>query len=282
MLVDVLMVIMKMLFNNKGISLVILLIAMTLIAVLGASFVSLMSAKQKSFLHQIDSYRALNIANAGVEYAIRYASDGLDTNNNSVFYSNPTLTTIGKGIGGGAFSVNYTYNQTITNDLLTVTGTYSGSSREVRLLRLRRYINPITLVPDSAPISRPRLDSNDTIIPVITNNENAFFVTRIDVTVNASNIYLNIERDGTAVFDYGTSPYPVCGSTPAPICKDSTQGIFLGTTSIRFDLSPPNHSPDSINVYRLRFSAPAPTGQYTLQFYTSLPAGNPFGIRFSL
>ncbi len=47
--VDVLMVIMKMLFNNKGISLVILIVAMTLIAILGASFVSLMSTNKKVF-----------------------------------------------------------------------------------------------------------------------------------------------------------------------------------------------------------------------------------------
>lgn len=86
MLVDVSMVIMKMLFNNKGISLVILLIAMTLIAVLGTSFVSLMSAKQKSFLHQIDSYRALNIANAGVEYANRYIGDNIKTSISDPLY----------------------------------------------------------------------------------------------------------------------------------------------------------------------------------------------------
>lgn len=277
MLVDVSMVIMKMLFNNKGISLVILLVAMTLISVLGASFVSLMSSKQKSFLHQIDSYRALNIANAGVEYAIRFASDGADT----LGFSNPALTTE-RSLGGGSFSISYIYNQTISNDLLSVTGTYNGSSREARLLRFRRYINPLTLVPDSALTNRPRLDNNDAVVPVITNNENAFFAARVDVTVNTSYIYLNIERDGIGVFDYASSPYPVCGSTPVPVCKDSTQGIFLGAGSIRFDLLSPNHSPDAINVYRLRFSAPAPTGQYRLQFYTSLPAGNPFGVQFSL
>jgi len=41
------MVIMKMLSNNKGAALVILIIAMMLIAVMGASFVSLVTTKQK-------------------------------------------------------------------------------------------------------------------------------------------------------------------------------------------------------------------------------------------
>ena len=282
MLVDVSMVIMKMLFNNKGISLVILLVAMTLISVLGASFVSLMSSKQKSFLHQIDSYRAMNIANAGVEYAIRFASDGTDTLGNSIFFTNPTLA-MTRNLGQGTFDLVYSYSNNIDDDVLAATGLYGGSARRiVNLRRFRRYLSPLTLVPDSAPTNRPRLDNNDAVVPVITNNENAFFAARVDVTVNASNIYLNIERDGIGVFDYTSSSYPVCGPTPVSVCKDSTQGIFLGAGSIRFDLLSPNHSPDAINVYRLRFSAPAPTGQYTLQFYTSLPAGNPFGVQLSL
>ena len=66
------MVIMKTLSNNRGVALIVLIVAMTLIAILGTSFVSLMGSKQKGFLYQIDSYRALNLANAGVEYAIRY------------------------------------------------------------------------------------------------------------------------------------------------------------------------------------------------------------------
>ena len=93
------MVTMKILFNNKGISLVILLVAMTLITILGTSFVSLMSSKQKGFLYQIDSYRALNIANAGVEYAIRFASDGLDT----LGFLNPALTTTERNLGWRVF-----------------------------------------------------------------------------------------------------------------------------------------------------------------------------------
>jgi hypothetical protein len=49
---DRLMVTTKMIFNNRGVSLVVLIVAMTLIAVLGVSFVSLMSSKQKGFLYK--------------------------------------------------------------------------------------------------------------------------------------------------------------------------------------------------------------------------------------
>jgi len=114
---------MKTLSNSRGISLVILIVAMTLITILGVSFVSIMASKQKGVLYQIDSYRALNIANAGVEFAIRYASDGLDSNGNSVLFSDQGLSTLGRNLGGGTFGINYAYSQTINEDRLIVTGT---------------------------------------------------------------------------------------------------------------------------------------------------------------
>jgi hypothetical protein len=138
--------------NNKGISLVILIVAMTLIAILGASFVSLMGSKQKGFLYQIDSYRALNLANAGVEYAVRYASDALleDTNN---FFMNTTTTktfpTTGT-FGGGNFDITYYYNQTVlSQDYINVVGRYQNVTRTIRLSNFRRYVAAITHVPDS-------------------------------------------------------------------------------------------------------------------------------------
>lgn len=283
MLADTSMVTMKMLSNHKGISLVVLLVAITLISILGVSFVSLMTSKQKSFLHQVDSYRALNIAHAGIEYAIRFASDGLDNNGNSIFFSNPNLSTTGKSLGGGAFAINYTYNQAINNDFLTIMGTYKGSSRTIRLSRFRRYISPITLIPNDAPRFDPA-NSSQVIVPVICNNEVALAVSRVDISVNASNIYLKVMRSGVNLFDYDSSAYPECGT---PICKindaPQEQRILLSGSMVRFDLLPGNqHSQDEMGYYVLQFSSTAPAGQYRIDFYTSLPNGNPFTIRFSL
>jgi hypothetical protein len=281
--VEVSMVITMMLSNNRGISLVVLIVAMTLIALLGASFVSLMGSKQKGFLYQINSYRALNIANAGVEYAIRYASDGLDGSSNSIFFSDPTLATIGKSFNGGIFSVVYTYDPIITTDYITVTGTYSNSSRQIKLTSFRRYISPITLVPSAS--NRPYRSGNDAIVPVISNNENNFTVNRIDVTVPATggNTYLDIWQGGVSIFDYAASAYPSC--TPlAPICKDLTNGIYIaGSGTIQFDISsPPLASNTPPYTYTLRFSATAPAGFYMLKFYTSVLVGTPFTVQFTL
>jgi hypothetical protein len=274
---------MKTLSNNKGVALIILIIAMTLISLLGAGMVSFMGAKQKSYPFQVNSYRALNIANAGVEYAIRFASDGLDSNGNSIFFSDATLTTIGKSFGGGSFSFNYAY----ATNILTVTGTYSSSSsRQIRLSNFRRYISPVTLVPLAS--SRPYRSGYDTIVPTISNNESNFTVNRIDVTIPATggNTYLDILRDGTSVFNYSSTYYDQCLSTPAPTCRDqdSINGIYIaGGGTIQFDLSPPVHTPDTLYTYTLHFSpAAAPTGQYTMKIYTSLPSGNPFTIQFTL
>jgi hypothetical protein len=174
--VDPSMVIMKTLSNNRGISLIVLIVAMTLIALLGASFVSLMGSKQKGFIYQNDSYHALNIANAGMEYAVRYASDAFleDTNN---FFMNPTITKTFPTTGtfsGGNFDITYYYNQTVpSQDYINVIGRYKSVARTIRLSNFRRYITAITHVPDAgyrpAVISVPSTSVN-IHIPFINND----------------------------------------------------------------------------------------------------------------
>jgi hypothetical protein len=277
-----------MLSNNKGISLIILIVAMTLIAILGASFVSLMGSKQKGFLYQIDSYRAFNISNAGVEYAVRYVSDGLSdtTNPSNNFFNNPSAA-VTRAFAGGTFV--FTYNH--VNNRIAVTGNYPDpgpvSKRNILLTNFRRYLSPISFIPDGLPASIPQISGNDTNVWTISNNESNFTVTRIDVTITTtSNMYLNILRDGGSVFDNsGASPYTPCLSTPTPVCYDTTNGLYIGIGSgtFRFDLSSPypSHAVDSTYLYTLRFSSSPPTGLYTINFYTSLPSGNPYAIRFS-
>jgi len=294
------MVIMKTLFNNRGISLIVLIVAMTLIAILGASFVSLMGSKQKGFLYQIDSYRALNIANAGVEFAIRYVSDGLSdtTNPSNNFFNNPSAA-VTKSFADGAFIFTYDH----INNRIAVTGSYPDptplSRREIKISNFRRYLSPISLIPDGLSTSIPQISGNDINLPIISNNESNFSVTRIDVTITTiSNMYLNVLRDGSDVFNYSSTEYPQCNATipiNSPTCIDATgsmtvpgftRGIYIenGNRTFRFYLSSPypDHAPDFTHVYTLHFSALPPTGSYTINFYTSLPSGNPCTIQFSL
>jgi hypothetical protein len=280
------MVITMTLSNNKGISLVVLVVAMTLIAILGTSFVALMSSKQKGFLYQVDSYRALNLANAGVEYAIRYVSDGLSdtTNPSNNFFSNSNAT-VTRGFAGGTF--NFTYNH--INNRILVTGIYPDtnplSRRDVMLSNFRRYLSPISLKPDGLTASIPQRNLNDIDIPTMSNNDIDFTVTRIDVSIiTNTNMYLNILREGTAIFsNSGSVPYAPCLPTPIPICYNLANGIYTysGNYTYRFDLTSPNpnHVMDSTHIYTLHFSGPPPPGLYRIDFYTSLSI-TPYTIRF--
>jgi hypothetical protein len=166
---------MKTLSNNKGIALVVLIVAMTLIAILGTSFVSLMGSKQKGFLYQIDSYRALNLANAGAEYMIKYANDETSIYNSTFFSSTqpfvlPTKQLSFSGGRTGTFDASYAFNQSIGSDVLTVTGTFGNATRQVKLSRFRYYaFENITRVPGSVRSVWSDADGYYVTIPLINN-----------------------------------------------------------------------------------------------------------------
>ena len=67
-----------MLSNNKGAALVILIIVITITGLIGAGILSMMGAKQRSYVFQLQSYQAYMLAHAGVEFSIRYARDNKD------------------------------------------------------------------------------------------------------------------------------------------------------------------------------------------------------------
>jgi hypothetical protein len=271
------MVIMKTLFNNRGIALVVLIVAMTLIAILGASFVSLMGSKQKGFLYQIDSYRALNIANAGVEYSIRYVSDGLSdaTNPSNNFFNIPD-TPVTRSFAGGTFIFTYDHNR----NRITVIGNYPGpnpvSIRDIRLSNFRRYINPVTLVPDTTLTDRApsiNISNNRQIItPVINNNEGSINISRIDVSTNLTGKYLKyILFEGSTVFDSSSSSYTACVYPSLVPCNDTTQGgIYMPTNyQVRFDLTGTNTIAEgSTRRLTFEFTDSLLFGQYSLIFFS--------------
>ena len=108
--------------------LVILIIAMTLMAVLGAAFVSMVSSKQQGFILLLNGHRANMIAKAGVEWAIRFASEGNDVSGDKNFVSGTPEE--------GSFSASYND----TTNVLTVNGTYKGITERITLSNFRRYL----------------------------------------------------------------------------------------------------------------------------------------------
>lgn len=109
--------------------LVILIIAMTLIAALGAAFVSMVSSKQQGFTLLLNGHRATMIARAGVEWAIRFASEGNSVNGNNMPFDPDHPNE-------GSFSPNYDE----AADVLTVDGTYQGITQRITLSNFHRYL----------------------------------------------------------------------------------------------------------------------------------------------
>lgn len=129
--------------NSKGISVLFLVIAMLLMVTIGYVFSYLIPTKQKSVRFQIYSPQAFFIAQSGVEFAIRYASDQgwRGATDNAVFDLN-RLNGISRPLGNGSFTINY---NNATGDILTSTGQITGSS-ETRLVRVSNFSDFLRLV----------------------------------------------------------------------------------------------------------------------------------------
>jgi hypothetical protein len=279
---------MKMLSNSRGVALVVLVVAMTLIAILGASFVSLMGSKQKGFLYQIDSYRAFNIANAGTEYAIRYLSDSAQ-NTQSSFFQNPSIyenpsAPVTQNFGDGSFFFHYTF----ATDTLSVTGTTpKGSSRKLNLTNFRRYLSSLTLVyeppassrspftyseqyPDS--VSSTSVPTTVVVIPIFNNSGSDVNVFRLDVVMPlGGRVLKNIYFNDTTNIAYSSISDARCPCVTEegiqlPMGEPATQFTLTGTYSI---------PSDTMKSYLLRFdqsSFSSPTVQYKVILYYTVGA----------
>lgn len=287
---------MKTLSNNRGVSLVILIVAMTLIAILGASFVSLMGSKQKGFLYQIDSYRALNLANAGVEFAIRRVYEYVSATNDpppgnyiarcdvSPYW---TLNDFANGQFRFCFVADYTRADFNT---IIVEGRYDGGDpthmnvRSIRQLRVTNFMNyssqeSISRIPQYPPFPFNKY----LVIPFVNSSGTTVTTDEIRITVSFSgnrhlqNIYFtddiaNLEK--SSFFDYTQlNGFSSCGSPPppGPPCA-SAMGIEM--SNIQANLFPRNILSYATNNSRahwcaIKFQGAALSGSYVIQFYSS-------------
>lgn len=116
--------------NNKGISVLFLVIALLLLTAVGYILSYLIPTKQKSVLFPIHSTQAFYLAQAGVEYAIRYSSDqGWRTAADILRLNTPGVNQ--RNLGRGRFTVVYD----LAADRLVSTGEVTGSDsrRTVRV-----------------------------------------------------------------------------------------------------------------------------------------------------
>jgi len=114
--------------NSKGISVLFLVIAMLLMVTIGYVFSYLMPAKQKSIIFPIQSTQGYFLAQSGVEYAVRYATENnwttpalLDN------FNNPPNNT--RNLGAGRFTLTYTNVAPNLDTLISVGEVPIGTER---------------------------------------------------------------------------------------------------------------------------------------------------------
>jgi hypothetical protein len=141
--------------NSKGISILFLVIAMLLMVTIGYVFSYLIPAKQKSVRFPIYSTQAFYIAQSGVEFAMRYASDQgwRGATDNGVFDIN-RLNAISRPLGNGTFTL--AYNNT-SGDILASTGQLTGSSenRVVRVSNFSPFLRLVFVTSPTPPYRNP-------------------------------------------------------------------------------------------------------------------------------
>ena len=125
-------------FNSqRGVSLLLLIIAITVFAAVAIGIVTLLSLRYQSYPYQVQSYQAYVLANAGVEFAIRYIKDNnVDPLDPNSFMQNPGRYIPIDGtyknftFGNSKFSLKYVPG---CPDMLYSKATYGTATREVIL-----------------------------------------------------------------------------------------------------------------------------------------------------
>lgn len=122
--------------TDKGFSLIVLIVVITLTSLLGAGIVSFMGAKQKTLVPQVQAYQAYAIAHAGIEFAVRYAYDNKDDNDFPNAHFPKTIP-----FGGGSFTITYSYDETTRSYVVRSEGVYQAAKRTIELTNFRSYAN---------------------------------------------------------------------------------------------------------------------------------------------
>lgn len=134
-------------YRNKGVTLITLIIAITIFSVIITVFSYLMISKHKSEALYAQSTQAYAIAQASIEYGIRYAADN--------GYGDFTIT---KSFENGSFELVYTPATTSVPSTLTSTGTVGIAERQIILSNFVGSVSGsgISLDPSDVPtISTP-------------------------------------------------------------------------------------------------------------------------------
>jgi hypothetical protein len=121
------------LYNSRGLSVLFLVIAMMLMVAIGYVLSYLIPTKQKSVSLAVSSNQAFFLAQSGVEFAVRYASDnGLGS------LSGP----ITRSLGRGSFTINYA---SVADRLTSIGEVPNASQRRIVVSNFTRFLGGLVL-----------------------------------------------------------------------------------------------------------------------------------------
>ncbi len=142
--------------NQRGVSLLLLIIAITVFAAVAIGMVTLLRSRHESYAYQVQSYQTYALAHAGIEFAIRLAMENSNVGDPDSFANHPEYYVPTDGtykaykFGNGWFALRYApgckdpanVNVLYSKGCLTqpgVDGTCQGATREIKLPRFTRY-----------------------------------------------------------------------------------------------------------------------------------------------
>jgi len=118
--------------NNKGVTLITLIIAITIFAIFITVFSYVMVAKHGSAALYVQSTQAYAVAQAGIEYGIRYVTDDVVNHYAEVLEDQ----NFSKEFGNGSFGLVYDDS----NNTLKSTGTVGVAERAIILSSFSDYV----------------------------------------------------------------------------------------------------------------------------------------------
>ena len=179
--------------NYKGVTLITLIIAITIFAIFITVFSYVMVAKHGASALYVQSTQAYAVAQAGIEYGIRYATGD---DNGATFLADPDSFFPGtaQDFGNGSFTLEY------NSDTLTSTGNVGVAERAIILASFSSYVEAAG--PGEIDLGGPASRSTKTInVPLENNYGDAVDIYNITLAKTGSQITLQtIKFDGATVW----------------------------------------------------------------------------------
>ena len=221
---------MKIRLTDRGMSLVILIVIITVIGFLGAGIVSFMGAKQKSYPIHVKSHQALGLANAGIEFAIRYAYDKYQAGQSIQDCLGLPVTV---NFGNGSFTIQYIGGSGYTLKSVGISG---NATREVRLNKFPSYSTGegfvLTGIIDAS--YSPSSHSSNVSLPLTNLYDQTIYIKYIRLTLNpttgGSNRVKTISIGGSTVYDFKNKIPQDDSSNPNKDGHGANKGICIPTS----------------------------------------------------